>query len=230
MSDARPWTGPLPQLPGAWNEKLARDLDSEWFRSLWGFVQEEREQAEVFPPESDVFSALALTPPDKVRVVLLGQDPYHDVGQAHGLCFSVRKGVKPPPSLVNMFKELQSDLGIAVPDHGCLDAWAKQGVLLLNAVLTVRAHEPNSHKDRGWEKFTDLVIEKVNEGPHPVVFALWGAYAQKKAKLVDASRHAVIKAAHPSPLSVKQFSGSRPFSKINEALQKQSKPPIDWRL
>jgi uracil-DNA glycosylase len=220
----------LPVLPADWHPLLGADLESDWFRSLWGFVTAERAAGPVFPPEEAVFNALALAPYSAVKLVLLGQDPYHDDQQAHGLCFSVPRGVRPPPSLKNMFKELQSDLGVAPPDHGCLEAWARQGVLLLNAVLTVRAHEPNSHKDRGWEKFTDLVIDELNQRPTPVVFALWGAYAQKKGRRIDPSRHRVLKAAHPSPLSAKQFLGSRPFSAIDGALAEVGHPSIDWSL
>ena len=184
----------------------------------------------MFPPEDDVFSALRLTPFDEVKVVLLGQDPYHDDGQAHGLCFSVRPGVKAPPSLVNIFKELHSDLGCVIPNNGCLTPWAKQGVLLLNAVLTVRAHQANSHKNQGWEQFTDAVIRAVNDRPQPVVFLLWGNYAQKKGILVDANRHRVIKGAHPSPLSASKFFGSKPFSAVNRALVELGNAPIDWQL
>jgi uracil-DNA glycosylase len=163
-------------------------------------------------------------------VLLLGQDPYHDDGQAHGMCFSVRPGVKTPPSLVNMFKELKSDLGCAIPNNGYLVPWAEQGVLLLNAVLTVRAHEPNSHKDRGWETFTDSVIRALDRRDDPVVFVLWGNHAQKKERRIDTSRHRVLKAAHPSPLSAKKFFGSRPFSAINSALQELGQAPIDWQI
>ena len=165
-----------------------------------------------------------------MKVLLLGQDPYHDDNQAHGLCFSVQPGIKPPPSLVNMFKELKTDLGCKVPNNGYLVPWAEQGVMLLNAVLTVRAHEPNSHKDKGWETFTDATIRALAERPDPVVFVLWGAYAQKKGKLIDAAKHPVLTAAHPSPLSAKKFFGSRPFSAVNAALEKLGKPPIDWQL
>src|SRR6185436_1498789 len=171
-----------PQLPGDWHDILGSHLQADWFRSLWSFVAAERSAAQVFPPEDEVFAALAHAPYANVKLVLLGQDPYHDDGQAHGLCFSVKHGVQPPPSLKNMFKELQSDLGVEPPSHGNLEAWAKQGVLLLNAVLTVRAHTPNSHKNKGWEKFTDLVVDALNRRDKPVVFALWGGYAQKKGK------------------------------------------------
>lgn len=217
-------------LPAAWEPVLGAERNEPYFQELSAFLDVERKDHEVFPPDEEVFSALELTPYDAVKVVLIGQDPYHDNGQAHGLCFSVKKGVKPPPSLMNMFRELESDLGIPVASHGCLEAWAKQGVLMLNAVLTVRAHEPNSHKNKGWERFTDAVIRAVNRRPDPVVFALWGAYAQKKGKIVDEKRHTVLRNAHPSPLSMKQFMGSKPFSAINAALARASKAPIDWRL
>jgi uracil-DNA glycosylase len=162
---------------------------------------------------------------------LLGQDPYHDDNQAHGLCFSVKPGIKPPPSLVNMFKELKEDVRFDIPNNGYLVEWAKQGMLMLNAVLTVRAHTPNSHKNKGWETFTDAVINKVNDKADPVVFVLWGGYAQKKLKLIDTSRHIVIQSAHPSPLSARNgFFGSKPFSAINSALRASGKPEIDWQI
>lgn len=225
-----PSGGVAGKLPESWRSKIGAELDAPYFQELLAFVAKERVTHEVFPPEDEVFTAFELTPFDQVKVVLIGQDPYHDVGQAHGLCFSVKRGVKPPPSLMNMFKELKSDLGIPIPEHGYLAAWARQGILMLNAVLTVRAHAPNSHKGRGWERFTDAAIGAVNGRPDPVVFALWGGYAQKKGKIVDAARHVVLKAAHPSPLSAKQFLGSKPFSAINAALERLGKAPIDWRL
>lgn len=221
---------PFPAIPEGWRDVLGSEVAKPSFAELKEFVRAERARAQVFPPAGDVFNALVLTPFEKVKVVLLGQDPYHDDEQAQGLCFSVRRGVKPPPSLVNVFKELESDLGIARPSHGCLEAWAKKGVLLLNAVLTVRAHEPNSHKDKGWERFTDAVVQAVSDRKDPAVFALWGAYAQKKGKIVDRTRHIVVECAHPSPLSAKKFLGSKPFSSINAALAKLGKAPIDWRL
>jgi uracil-DNA glycosylase len=221
---------PNVRLPGEWHDLLGVHLESDWFRSLWGFVRAERQAGQVFPPEDEVFTALALAPYSQVKLVLIGQDPYHDDGQAHGLCFSVKHGVNPPPSLKNMFKELKTDLGIEPPSHGNLEAWARQGVLLLNAVLTVRAHEANSHKDRGWERFTDLVIDALDKREQPVVFALWGAYAQKKGKRIDTSKHVVVTAAHPSPLSAKLFLGSKPFSAIDAALARTGHAPIDWRL
>jgi uracil-DNA glycosylase len=230
MGDVKPWSGPLPSLPGGWQEPLGSDMESEWFRTLWAFVKAERESGQVFPSEDEVFSAFEHAPYSKVKLVILGQDPYHDDGQAHGLCFSVKRGVAIPPSLRNMYKELETDLRIGAPSHGNLEAWAKQGALLLNAVLTVRAHTPNSHKDRGWERFTDAVIDALNRSPKPVVFALWGAYAQKKGKRIDASKHVVVTGAHPSPLSAKQFMGSKPFSAIDAALKKAGHSAMNWKL
>jgi len=218
-------------LPASWSSALADEIDKPYFRELTRFVDEERKQHQVFPPEGEVFTALKLTPYEDVRVFLLGQDPYHDDGQAHGLSFSVRPGVRPPPSLVNIFKELETDVGLKKPSTGYLVPWAEQGVLLLNAVLTVRAHEPNSHKDKGWETFTDAVIKRVNAKRERVVFLLWGGYAQKKEKLIDGSRHTILKGAHPSPLSARNgFFGSKPFSTINRALTEAGSAPIDWSL
>jgi uracil-DNA glycosylase len=225
---ARP--GLADALPQDWRAVLADELKKDYFQSLQEFVADERAAHTVFPPEEDVFNAFKLTPYERVKVLLLGQDPYHDDGQAHGLCFSVRPGVKPPPSLVNIFKELQSDLGCKVPDNGHLTPWAEQGVMLLNAVLTVRAHEPASHKERGWETFTDAVISALNRRQQPLVFVLWGAYAQKKSALIDANRHRVVTAAHPSPLSAKKFFGSKPFSVVNKALEEFGATPINWQL
>lgn len=218
-------------IPESWHKHLNGELAQPYFQTLARFVDEERQHHAVFPPEDEVFSALRLTPYDQVRVFLLGQDPYHDTNQAHGLCFSVRPGIKPPPSLVNIFKELRDDVNGRIPNHGCLVPWAQQGVLLLNAVLTVRAHTPNSHKNRGWETFTDAILRAVNEQREPVVFVLWGGYAQKKLSLIDTTRHTVIQSAHPSPLSARSgFFGSRPFSAINRALQAAGRPVIDWQL
>ncbi len=216
-------------LHDSWLEPLNSEFALPYFAKLQSFVDDERKKHSVFPPENDVFSSLQLTPLDNVRVLILGQDPYHDDGQAQGLSFSVRRGVKIPPSLRNIFKELQSDLRIVPAEHGCLEAWAKQGVLLLNTVLTVRAHEPNSHQNKGWEQFTTRVIEHVNQRPH-VAFVLWGKPAQQKRGLLD-DRHLVIESAHPSPLSAHRgFFGSRPFSRINEFLESTGEKPIDWRL
>jgi uracil-DNA glycosylase len=221
----------FPNLPASWERVLASEIAEPYVADLARFVAEERLQHAVFPPEAEVFRAFEATPYDDVRVVILGQDPYHDDGQAHGLCFSVRPGVKPPPSLGNIYKELAADVAIAKPPHGCLEAWAKQGVMLLNAVLTVRAHAPGSHKDRGWERFTDAVLRKLSERRSPVVFVLWGTYARKKVGLVDTTRHTVLEAAHPSPLSARSgFFGSRPFSAINAALARAGHVPIDWRI
>jgi uracil-DNA glycosylase len=221
----------LSDLPAGWREVLGEELSQPYFRDLAAFVGAERQKHAVFPAEEDVYNALRYTPFNNVNVLLLGQDPYHDIGQAHGLCFSVRAGCKPPPSLANIFKELQSDLGIAVPKEGCLTRWAEQGVLMLNSVLTVRAHEPNSHRGRGWERFTDTIISKVSGGRENVVFVLWGGWAQKKIPLIDAKRHTIIKSAHPSPLSARNgFFASRPFSRINAALIASGKREIDWRL
>jgi uracil-DNA glycosylase len=218
-------------LPASWRPILADQLDRPYFRDLIAFLDAERAHKSVFPPEEDVFRALALTPPEKVKVLLLGQDPYHDEGQAHGLCFSVRAPTRPPPSLKNIFRELEDDLGIEAPkDRGDLTAWAEQGVLLLNTVLTVVAHEPSSHKNRGWETFTDAVIAHVSAAAVPVVFCLWGNHARSKARLVDRSRHTVLESAHPSPLSAKKFFGTKPFSAINAALTAAGRSPIDWAL
>ncbi len=218
-------------LPASWRTVLGAEIEKPYFRDLQRFLSEERQTHQVFPPEAEVFSAFALTPLDRVRVLLLGQDPYHDDGQAHGLCFSVRPGVRPPPSLVNIYKELATDVGCRRPNHGHLASWAEQGILMLNAVLTVRAHTPNSHKGKGWETFTDEVIRKVSQKSERVVFLLWGGYAQKKEGLIDASRHLVIKGVHPSPLSAKSgFFGSKPFSAVNRALEASGKAPIDWQL
>ena len=218
-------------LPASWQPALGEELSKPYFQQLQQFVADERRQHTVFPPDEDVFNALRYTPYDQVRVFLLGQDPYHDDGQAHGLAFSVRPGVKPPPSLVNIFKELRDDAGCRVPNNGYLVPWAEQGVLLLNAVLTVRAHTPNSHKNRGWETFTDAVLRAVNAKPDPVVFVLWGGYAQKKLSLIDTARHTVLQSAHPSPLSARSgFFGSKPFTAINEALKATGKPEIDWQI
>ncbi len=218
------------QFPGDWHEVLGGELDKPYWSALEQFVAKERASASVFPPEDDVFSALRLTPYARVKVLLLGQDPYHDDDQAHGLCFSVRPGIKVPPSLRNMYKEMADDVGTSIPDHGFLEHWAKQGILMLNAVLTVRAHEPNSHKNMGWEKLTDQIIRVVNAKQDPVVFVLWGGYARKKAKLIDTRKHGLVEGAHPSPLSVKKFMGSKPFSQVNAKLKAFGREGIDWQV
>ena len=214
-------------IPESWQSALQPELQSDNFRNLSNFVAAERAAATVFPPENEVFTALNLTPLDQVKVLILGQDPYHNDGQAHGLSFSVQKGVKLPPSLRNIYKELEQDLGIPAADHGYLAKWASQGVLMLNTVLTVRAHEPNSHKKQGWEAFTTKIIQCVNEQP-AVAFVLWGKPAERKAELID-SRHLTIKTAHPSPLSARRgFFGSKPFSKINTFLATHHQSTINW--
>lgn len=216
-------------LPASWEQHLHDQTQQPYWRDLEAFVDAERANYTIYPPENHVFTALETTHYDDVKVLLLGQDPYHGAGEAHGLCFSVLPGIKIPPSLKNMYKELKSDLGCPIPNNGYLLPWAQQGVLMLNAVLTVRADTPNSHKNRGWEQFTDAVIRAVNAKSDPVVFVLWGAYAQKKAALIDTSRHTIIQSVHPSPLSAKNgFFGSQPFSKINAALTTAGKSPIDW--
>lgn len=218
-------------LSGSWQQLLNHEINQPYFSQLELFVDEERRSHTVFPPEPEVFSALQLTPYAEVNVLLLGQDPYHDDHQAHGLCFSVQPGIKSPPSLVNIYNELRTDLGCRVPNNGYLVPWTKQGILMLNAVLTVRAHTPNSHKNRGWETFTDAIIRAVNAKDSPVVFILWGAYAQKKVALIDTRRHTIVQSAHPSPLSARNgFFGSKPFSAVNKALQAAGKPEIDWQI
>jgi uracil-DNA glycosylase len=214
-----------------WNPILRSEFDKPYWAELQGFVQHERRTAEVFPPDDEVFAALHLTPYSDTKVLILGQDPYHGPGQAHGLCFSVREGVQVPRSLINIHKEMQSDLGLAPPGHGNLESWAAQGVLLLNAVLTVRAHNAGSHRNRGWETFTDEVIRAVNDKPDRVVFILWGAYARKKKPLITGDQHVIIESPHPSPLSAHNgFFGTRPFSRANEALSAAGREPIDWSL
>jgi uracil-DNA glycosylase len=210
---------------------VGQELAKPYFGDLQQFITNERTQHQVFPPDERVFTAFDLTPPESVRVVILGQDPYHDVGQAHGLAFSVLPGVKVPASLRNIFKELHADLGCEIPTGGCLTPWAKQGVLLLNTVLTVRAHEANSHRGKGWEAFTDAVIQQLSNRTDPIIFVLWGKPAQAKRTMIDAGNHLVLEAAHPSPLSAYNgFFGSRPFSKINASLRSWGKDEIDWRI
>jgi uracil-DNA glycosylase len=215
-----------------WQAALADEFDRPSLKGLSSFLEQEASDGKIiFPPSADLFSALRLTPLSNVKVVILGQDPYHGPGQAHGLSFSVRPGVKLPPSLRNIYKELHSDLGFMPPDHGFLEPWARQGVLLLNAVLTVESGKANAHQKRGWEQFTDAVIQRVADQPEPCVFILWGAYAQKKAAHVDESRHLIIRSAHPSPLSAHNgFWGTKPFSKANDFLIAHERKPIDWSL
>lgn len=221
-----------PCMEGAWLKALEGEFSAPYMQSLKQFLRKEKDAKKVvFPKSKDVFSAFNYTPLDKVKVVILGQDPYHGLGQAHGLCFSVLPKVAIPPSLVNIYQELKADLNITPPDHGCLIPWAKQGVLLLNAVLTVEQGKAASHQGKGWELFTDAVIKILNDQPRSIVFVLWGSYAQRKGSVIDESKHHVIKCVHPSPLSAyRGFLGSRPFSKINEFFIKQGQAPIDWSL
>lgn len=217
-------------LEKSWKDLLSNELKQAYFKDLYNFLEEEDQKGQiVFPPKEQIFAALNLTPFNRVKVVILGQDPYHGNGQAHGLSFSVPHGVKPPPSLVNIYKELNSDLNIPIADHGCLEAWAHQGVLLLNNVLTVREGAAASHQDKGWEKFTDKIIELINNKKEHVVFILWGSPAQKKAANIDERKHFVIKSVHPSPLSsYRGFFGSKPFSKCNSFLKSKGIQEIDW--
>jgi uracil-DNA glycosylase len=217
-----------PSLSPSWQAHVGAELEKPYFRELRAFVDGERRRAQVYPPEGEVFTALERTPYERVKVMILGQDPYHGPGQAHGLAFSVRPGVRPPPSLANIYKELRDEMGCPVPNHGCLFSWADQGVLLLNAVLTVRDGEPNSHKGKGWETFTDAVIRALAAREDPVVFVLWGGYAAKKEALIGAP-HFVHKSAHPSPLSAKRgFFGSTPFTIVNRELERAGREPVQW--
>ncbi|WP_019634018.1 uracil-DNA glycosylase [Actinomadura atramentaria] len=217
-------------LPDDWRARLEPLLDPIGTAALNAFVEQEYEQQTVYPPREDLFNAFRHCAYDRARVLILGQDPYHGPGQAHGLSFSVRDGVRIPPSLRNIFKELAADLEVPPAPTGDLTPWADQGVLLLNAVLTVRAGEAGSHAGKGWEEFTDAAIRALNDKPQRVVFVLWGAYARKKAKLVTGPQHVVIESAHPSPLSAKKFFGTRPFSAVNKALADAGEPEIDWDL
>jgi uracil-DNA glycosylase len=217
------------QIEDSWKVHLNEEFSKPYFKELASFVKEEKANYEIYPPGKQVFNAFEKCPFDKVEVVILGQDPYHGPGQANGLCFSVNDGVKPPPSLMNIFKEIKEDLGKEIPAGGNLERWAKQGVLLLNATLTVRPNSPGSHQKRGWEEFTDAVIKKVSDDKKNIVFILWGAYAQKKGVIIDEKKHLVLKAAHPSPFSAYNgFFGSKHFSKTNEYLLKKGKRPIEW--
>jgi len=215
-----------------WADVLAGEREQQYFRELLEFVEGERRAGKtIYPKNSEIFNSLHCTPFDSVKVVILGQDPYHGPNQAHGLCFSVRPPTAAPPSLVNIFQELESDVGVKRPGHGCLESWAKQGVLLLNAVLTVEEGNPGSHALRGWERFTDRVVKEINERREHVVFMLWGAYAQKKGAHVDRTKHLVLEAPHPSPLSAHRgFLGCKHFSQSNAYLGQQGLTPIDWRL
>ena len=214
-----------------WLEPLKPEFSKDYYKELYQKVIEEYKTQVVFPPSDDIFNAFALTPLKEVKVVIIGQDPYHNVGQAHGLCFSVRPEVDIPPSLVNIYKELKDDCGCEIPNNGYLVKWAKQGVLLLNTVLTVRAHQANSHRGMGWEQFTDAAIRVLNEEDRPIVFILWGAPAQKKKAMLNNSKHLILEAPHPSPLSAyRGFFGSKPFSKTNVFLEQNGLNPIDWQI
>lgn len=216
------------QLPSSWQTQLATEFNKPYVQKLMMFLENELKTQTVYPPESLIFNAFDKCSFEDVKVVIIGQDPYHGEGQANGLCFSVNDGIKIPPSLKNIFKEIQTDLGIDIPKSGNLERWAQQGVLLLNAILTVRASQAASHRNQGWEQFTDAVIHAISEQQEKIVFLLWGNYAQQKGKMVDDSKHYILKSAHPSPLSAKQFFGTMHFSQTNQYLQEVGKAPIDW--
>ena len=214
-----------------WLPAIGAEFKKPYYKELYNFVREEYNTKQIFPKADDIFNAFHLTPLSEVKVVILGQDPYHNVGQAHGLSFSVQPGIEIPPSLVNIYKEMHDDIGTYIPDNGCLTKWAEQGVLLLNTVLTVRAHQAASHAGHGWEQFTDAVISAVNRVDRPIVFMLWGSPARKKKAMLDNPKHLILEAPHPSPLSVyRGFFGSRPFSKANEFLKKNGVKEIDWQI
>ncbi len=217
------------RIEKSWKEKLGKEFEKEYFQKLTAFVREEYMSRRIFPPGERIFNAFDLCPFDRVKVVIIGQDPYHNVGQAHGLCFSVTDGTEFPPSLVNIFKELNRDLGIQLPRSGNLERWASQGVLLLNAILTVRAHEALSHQNKGWETFTDSVISLLNRDRENLVFLLWGSYAQKKGEAIDPGKHLILKTVHPSPLSASRgFIGCSHFSRCNEWLTAKGLEPVAW--
>lgn len=236
MDDTNPQNGDAwhldtdTMLPAGW-DTLQSDTNQAYFKELLTFLHDQGRTETILPPAEHIFAALEATPLEQVKVLVVGQDPYHNIGQAHGLCFSVLPGVKLPPSLKNIYKELQADLGYEPVDHGYLMSWARQGVLLLNTVLTVQAHQANSHRKRGWETFTDTIIRKVSAKEQPVVFVLWGNPAQKKKSLIDGERHVIIESPHPSPLSAHRgFFGSQPFSKVNQALREAKLTEIAWQL
>jgi uracil-DNA glycosylase len=220
------------QIDSSWKERLQSEFDAPYFSSIKSFILDQKSKGKIiFPPGKEIFQAFDRTPFDKVKVVIIGQDPYHGKGQAHGLCFSVKKGVRIPPSLQNIYQEIKKDLGIDPPDHGNLEEWADQGVLMLNAILTVNASEPASHRKAGWEQFTDAVIRKISDEKDEVVFLLWGKFAQEKAALIDPLKHHILNAAHPSPYSANNgFFGCKHFSKTNKILEEQGKEPINWAI
>jgi uracil-DNA glycosylase len=220
-----------PVIETSWKRELSEEFDSEYFFKLKEFLIFEKQKFVIYPPASDIFAAFNYTPFDDVKVVILGQDPYHGQGQANGLCFSVNDNIKKPPSLQNIFKELQNDLGYTISETGNLEKWARQGVLLLNATLTVRARQAGSHQNRGWEQFTDSVIQRLSENREFLVFILWGNYARAKKSLIDTSKHFIVESPHPSPFSANSgFFGSRPFSKTNNYLLSKGIEPVDWSL
>lgn len=219
-----------PSIHESWKHLLINEFSAPYFKDLKKFLVEEKSKYTVYPPGKSIFAAFNFTHFDQVKVVIIGQDPYHGPGQANGLSFSVSPGITPPPSLKNIFKELNTDLGIPIPHTGNLEPWAKQGVLLLNATLTVRANTPGSHQKKGWEHFTDAVIKVISDNKKGIVFLLWGSFAQSKAELIDANRHFILKAAHPSPLARGAFFGCKHFSKTNKILETEGLQPIDWRI
>lgn len=217
------------KIEESWKVRLKKEFDTPNFKQLVKFIKTEYQNSKIYPPAKDIFNAFNYCPFDKTRVVIIGQDPYHGPSQAHGLCFSVNKNVKPPPSLVNIFKEIHDDLGLPIPNHGNLEHWAHQGVLLLNATLTVRASQPGSHQNKGWEIFTDSIIKILSDTRENLVFLLWGAYAQKKGAIIDRSKHHVLESAHPSPFAVHRgFYGNKHFSKTNDYLTSKNLTPINW--
>ncbi len=221
----------MAMISNDWLAELEPEFQKPYYAKLFQFVKEEYDSTQIFPPSDDIFNAFHLTPLSQVKVVILGQDPYHNVGQAHGLCFSVRPEVAVPPSLVNIYKELHDDLGCKIPNNGYLVKWAEQGVLMLNTVLTVRAHMANSHRGKGWEKFTDAAIAALNKQDRPIVFILWGRPAQMKERMLQNPNHLILKAPHPSPLSAHNgFFGSKPFSQTNRFLEEHGVAPIDWQI
>lgn len=222
----------LPPLPSSWMEELASEFEKDYMKKLLRFLEEEKNKGvTIYPEEKEIFSAFELTPFNQVKVVIIGQDPYHGAGQAHGASFSVKPGIKTPPSLLNIYKEIKSDLGFEIPNHGHLASWAKQGVLLLNAVLTVEKEKAASHQNRGWELFTDRVVQELNIKKEHLVFLLWGSHAQRKGQGIDRTRHLVLEAPHPSPLSAHRgFLGCKHFSQANTYLKDQNLSPIDWKI
>ena len=221
----------MPPITNDWADALKEEYRKEYYKKLFDFVGREYATTAVYPPGDDIFNAFHLTPLKDVKVVIIGQDPYHEPGQAHGLSFSVKPGVDIPPSLQNIYKELNDDLGCYIPDNGYLVKWAEQGVLLLNAVLTVRAHQAASHQNKGWEQFTDAAIQKLNDEDRPIVFMLWGSFARSKKAMLNNPKHLILEAPHPSPLSAyRGFFGCRHFSKANEFLKENGETPIDWQI